>query len=113
MKGKQTRHLSYVITISVFMNYAIKSIVKLSNTSINYSIQSNHNLFLFRHRRVDEDSMTLGAKCCFTFLMLITQILLHGVVGLVLYWVWMFHKGDDPSKIIYVFESLFLIFRLF
>ena len=44
--------------------------------------------------------MTLGAKCCFTILMLITQILLHGVVGLVLYWVWMFHKGDDPSKII-------------
>ena len=43
--------------------------------------------------------MTLGAKCCFTILMLITQILLHGVVGLVLYWVWMFHKGDDPSKI--------------
>merc|ERR1712241_1069988 len=50
-----------------------------------------------RHSRVDEDSMTLGAKCCFTILMLITQILLHGVVGLVLYWVWMFHKGDDPS----------------
>merc|ERR1719412_1637181 len=50
-----------------------------------------------RHRRVDEDSMTTGAKCCFTFLMLITQILLHGVVGLVLYWVWMFHKGDDPN----------------
>lgn len=51
-----------------------------------------------RHRRVDEDSMTLGAKCCFSFLMLITQILLHGVVGLVLYWVWMFHKGDDPNS---------------
>ena len=59
------------------------------------------SIFLsLRHRRVDEDSMTLGAKCCFTILMLITQILLHGVVGLVLYWVWMFHKGDDPSKII-------------
>ena len=62
-----------------------------------------HKFIIFlslRHRRVDEDSMTLGAKCCFTILMLITQILLHGVVGLVLYWVWMFHKGDDPSKII-------------
>ena len=57
--------------------------------------------FHVRHRRVDEDSMTLGAKCCFTFLMLITQILLHGVVGLVLYWVWMFHKGDAPSKTFY------------
>ena len=50
--------------------------------------------------------MTLGAKCCFTILMLITQILLHGVVGLVLYWVWMFHKGDDPSKIINLSSDL-------
>ena len=64
---------------------------------VKYFLISTH--FYFRHRRVDEDSMTLGSKCCFTFLMLITQILLHGVVGLVLYWVWMFHKGDDPSKI--------------
>lgn len=41
--------------------------------------------------------MTLGAKCCFTFLMLITQILLHGVVGLVLYWVWMFHNSENDD----------------
>ena len=51
--------------------------------------------------------MSGGAKCCFGFLMVVAQILLHGALGLVLYWVFMFHRKpgqtwpfawkDDPA----------------
>ena len=92
MKGKHDSQLDYMFSHSLSWN---------DNSEIVLIVFLIQIFFHFRHRRVDEDSMTLGAKCCFTFLMLITQILLHGVVGLVLYWVWMFHKGDDPSKTFY------------
>jgi hypothetical protein len=61
----------------------------------------------FRHRKNDEDEMSGGARCCFGFLVFIAQILLHGVLGLVLFWVinfhskegkpWPFSWRDDPE----------------
>merc|ERR1712156_699206 len=41
--------------------------------------------------------MSGGARCCFGFMVFIAQILLHGVVGLVLFWVIQYHsKADKP-----------------
>lgn len=53
--------------------------------------------FRFRHRKDDDDKMSGGAACCLTFLVLIAQIFLHGVVGLVLFWVVRFHTTDGAS----------------
>ena len=60
---------------------------------MNYEPQKNKILpekltnvfFRFRHRKDDDDKMSGGAACCLTFLVLIAQIFLHGVVGLVLF----------------------------
>jgi len=60
------------------------------------------------HRKSDDDEMSGGARCCFGFLIFIAQILLHGVLGLVLFWViqyhskrpekpWPFSWRDDPE----------------
>ena len=38
--------------------------------------------------------MSGGARCCFGFMVFLAQILLHGVVGLVLFWVIMYHSKD-------------------
>jgi len=38
-----------------------------------------------------------GARCCFGFLMTLAQILLHGALGLVLYWVFMFHRAEGET----------------
>ena len=40
--------------------------------------------------------MSGGARCCFGFMVFIAQILLHGVVGLVLFWVIQYHS--KPGK---------------
>ena len=44
-------------------------------------------VLVFRHRKDEDDKMSGGALCCLTLLVLIAQTFLHGVVGLVLYWV--------------------------
>ena len=54
-------------------------------------------VLIFRHRKVDDDEMSGGAKCCFGFLVTIAQILLHGALGLVLYWVFMFHRKEGAT----------------
>merc|ERR1712158_42007 len=50
--------------------------------------------------------MSGGSRCCFGFMVFIAQILLHGVVGLVLFWViqyqgkekaWPFSWKTDPD----------------
>ena len=51
-----------------------------------------------RHRKVDDDEMGGCARCCFGFLMFLAQILLHGALVLVLYWVFMFHPNDGGDK---------------
>jgi len=48
-----------------------------------------------RHRKSDDEEMSGGARCCFGFLTFLAQILLHGVVGLVLYWVIAYHHKDN------------------
>jgi len=50
-----------------------------------------------RHRKVDDEEMGGGARCCFGFLMTLAQILLHGALGLVLYWVFMFHRAEGET----------------
>ena len=50
---------------------------------------------LCRHRKSDDEEMSGGARCCFGFLTFLAQILLHGVVGLVLYWVIAYHHKDN------------------
>lgn len=40
-----------------------------------------------RHRRSEDEEMSGAARCCFGFLFMTTQVLLHGLVTLVLYWV--------------------------
>lgn len=47
-----------------------------------------------RHRKSDDEEMSGGARCCFGFLTFLAQILLHGVVGLVLFWVTAYHSKD-------------------
>ena len=37
-------------------------------------------------------------SCCFGFLMCLAQILLHGALVLVLYWVFMFHPNDGNDS---------------
>ena len=57
----------------------------------------NQFLFCFyRHREKNDDEMSGGARCCFGFMVFIAQILLHGVVGLVLFWVIQYHS--KPGK---------------
>jgi len=51
---------------------------------------------IFRHREKNDDEMSGGARCCFGFMVFIAQILLHGVVGLVLFWVIQYHS--KPGK---------------
>ena len=51
-------------------------------------------MFYFRHRKSDDEEMSGGARCCFGFLTFLAQILLHGVVGLVLFWVTAYHSKD-------------------
>ena len=41
--------------------------------------------------------MGAGGKCCFGFLMTIAQILLHGALGLALYWPFMFHRKEGET----------------
>ena len=63
--------------------------------------------FVFRHRKSEDDEMSGGSRCCFGFMVFIAQILLHGVVGLVLFWViqyqskegkaWPFSWKTDPD----------------
>merc|ERR1712012_539829 len=48
-----------------------------------------------RHRKSDDEEMSGGARCCFGFLTFLAQILLHGVVGLVLFWVIAHHSKDN------------------
>merc|ERR1712203_376072 len=61
---------------------------------------------LNRHRKSEDDEMSGGSRCCFGFMVFIAQILLHGVVGLVLFWViqyqgkekaWPFSWKTDPD----------------
>ena len=42
--------------------------------------------------------MSGGARCCFGFLVAMAQILLHGVVGLVLFWVFKYHSDDNEDN---------------
>jgi len=58
------------------------------------------------HRKSEDDEMSGGSRCCFGFMVFIAQILLHGVVGLVLFWViqfngkgkaWPFSWKTDPD----------------
>ena len=42
--------------------------------------------------------MSGGARCCFGFLVAMAQILLHGVVGLVLFWVFKYHSNDKEDN---------------
>jgi len=57
------------------------------------------NDVIVRHREREDNEMSGGARCCFGFLVFIAQILLHGVVGLVLFWVIKYHsKSDDPES---------------
>lgn len=62
---------------------------------------SNFILFLFclffRHRKSEDDEMSGGSRCCFGFMVFIAQILLHGVVGLVLFWVIQYHSKPDKA----------------
>jgi len=52
---------------------------------------------LVRHRKSDDDEMSGGARCCFGFLVFIAQILLHGVLGLVFFWIVQYHsKPNSP-----------------
>ena len=51
-------------------------------------------LSFFRHRKSEDDEMSGGSRCCFGFMVFIAQILLHGVVGLVLFWVIQYHGKD-------------------
>jgi len=49
------------------------------------------------HRKSDDDEMSGGARCCFGFLVFIAQILLHGVLGLVFFWIVQYHsKPNSP-----------------
>ena len=41
--------------------------------------------------------MTGGARCCFGFLVLIAQILLHGVLGLVWFWIVHYHSDEKAT----------------
>ena len=52
-------------------------------------------ILLCRHRKSDDEEMSGGARCCFGFLTFLAQILLHGVVGLVLFWVIAYHSKDN------------------
>lgn len=54
------------------------------------------NEVVVRHREKNDDEMSGGARCCFGFMVFIAQILLHGVVGLVLFWVIQYHS--KPGK---------------
>jgi len=65
-----------------------------SNGTLNRSQEAT---VLVRHRKVDDEEMGGGARCCFGFLMTLAQILLHGALGLVLYWVFRFHRKDDQT----------------
>ena len=60
---------------------------------------SNFILFFyfFRHRKSEDDEMSGGSRCCFGFMVFIAQILLHGVVGLVLFWVIQYHGKPDKA----------------
>jgi len=49
--------------------------------SLTYS-RSSH-----RTRHSDDDETSLGTKCCFGFLFFAAQILLHGVITLILFWI--------------------------
>lgn len=40
-----------------------------------------------RHRRSEDEEISGPARCCFGFLFMTTQVLLHGLVTLVFYWV--------------------------
>ena len=53
--------------------------------------------FVFRHRKHDDDKMSGGATCCLVFMVGVAQILLHGLVGLVLYWVIKFHTREGET----------------
>ena len=58
----------------------------------------NHIFFeYFRHRKSEDDEMTGGARCCFGFLILIAQILLHGVLGLVWFWIVHYHSDEKAT----------------
>ena len=41
----------------------------------------------FRTRHSDDDEPSLGTKCCFGFMFFVAQILLHGVITLILFWI--------------------------
>jgi len=51
------------------------------------------------HRKHDDDRMSGGTRCCFGMLMLVAQVLLHGVMALTLYWIIQYHSKtyDDGS----------------
>jgi len=53
--------------------------------------------FNTRHRRTEDDKMSKGAKCCFGFLFLTTQVLLHGLLTLILYWIIQFRWNDGQG----------------
>ena len=51
----------------------------------------------FRHRESEDEPLSAGAKCCFGFLFFFSQILLHGVIALILYWVVQFRWKDGEG----------------
>ena len=50
-----------------------------------------------RQRRTEDDQMSRGARCCFGLLFLTTQVLLHGLITLILYWVIQFRWKDGQG----------------
>jgi len=50
-----------------------------------------------RHRLEDEEKMSGTSRCCFSLLFTACQVLLHGVVVLILYWVIQFRWKDGTG----------------
>lgn len=66
-----------------------------SNRSRNGTLIRNESVI--RHRQCETEEMSGGGRCCFSFLMVIVQILLNGSLGLVLYWVIRFHSQPGTT----------------
>jgi len=63
----------------------------------NGTLARNESQVVVRHREKNDDEMSGGSRCCFGFMVFIAQILLHGVVGLVLFWIIQYHsKQREP-----------------
>jgi len=75
---------------------SLKSSKPATNRSRNGTLIRNDAL-VTRHRKSEDDEMTGGARCCFGFLVLIAQILLHGVLGLVWFWIVHYHSDEKAT----------------